>query len=627
MAAFYQKQSQQPQAMPPIHPSVAAAADPTVPPQHVPIQRPIMCGEQTALTRISPEVHAPSNQAVITEPDDKKLLGQWYAQPATSQPTSAVPEKSTKTVGSQSSATNTAINATVSLRTTVAETSSTEAGSTEANIISSRNNTPDHPRTVESNPGILQDKIFEMIRKGTPYSHFNDRNKPPSPLLNSDESTSVGTSYVGTSIVNKDDLQQVTEPVIQGHSHTPPSQVNTNPLDSQRTAALEHQTDTDIDSKEGITLIHTEDNGSIIRTKDSTEKRNNRTGTVMRENETEQTANDVTPESISSIDLANQLDIDKNVAMSHLNMKFDFISDRVYTANGGSLSSNNRPNSPPESTQVSCRNFSETPNNESSQNSVAVTNTSSTPQMTKEMSRAPDNNELVIESSAELPNRAPEIGKNSSQHSESVAKQIYLSSCLKNDSGIVNVAENDESPSSNNRLTSLPGSTEVSDISLSSPNNCLPQNGVVVTETSSTPQMTKEMIRAPDNSEQVKESSAEFPNREPEIVKDKPQHSESITKQKYLSSSIKTDSGIVKTAPSLSKTNRTSGKLNIEKLHKSPNFKNQAKKLKVRFGPPSKKFFGSESPTKKIVLTWKKKMAAKALLAEKEAEPTEQVTY
>ena len=272
------------------------------------------------------------SQPEITEPDDKKLLGQWYLQPDTPV-RAAASQKNNRTTISDNSSSYVSATAQVSLRTTVSDSSPSEAANTVTNdsgIADSANSTS-RPVTPES--AALQAKIFEMIKRGTPYSNFNDQNTETSSEtpVNAVVSES-GISYIGAYAAKENGSLRAVNTDSQGQR--PPSQGSVHSIEVQATGSARPEADNDIDTKEGIKLIHTDEGIAVTDSDVVNGDRAGNDNVVGSVNDREQSIKEISPDMINSISLANQLDLDKNAAMNNLNqltMHLNYTIDREYS--------------------------------------------------------------------------------------------------------------------------------------------------------------------------------------------------------------------------------------------------------------------------------------------------------
>ena len=202
----------------------------------------------------------------IAEPDDKKLLGQWYLQPDI---TASAPAKSDSSVNNASEPAQTA-------SSTTAHTSTV-----------SPNDPPD------SDPAAMQEKIFKMLKKGTPYSNFNHKNAEAS-----------------------------------CEGHRPASGGSANRVEDQGTAISSPPVENVIDSKEGIKVTGSNDSNDVISDKSRT------VSTDRSVSEGGHSASEISPDIIGSINLANQLDLDKSEAMHNLNqltMHLNYVIEKEFS--------------------------------------------------------------------------------------------------------------------------------------------------------------------------------------------------------------------------------------------------------------------------------------------------------
>ena len=225
----------------------------------VPVKRPFIYDNNTG---------SPS-QPEITEPDDRKLLGQWYAQPDTQQvrrQSSANTENESVNIGVVQSQSNVSTNIAVSSANSTSNGQSTS--STLVSLLSEplapENNRPPSPTN------LVRDKIFDIVRQGKPFTVFNgyassgdlaetSQTVSEQPVPNS-VSPSVGLEYVG----------------------------------SYRVVHHEHEKQAGQGERTGTEQVQ----GQV------TEKRSDESSFVpVHEN------------------LASQLDIDKDIAMSHLDIR------------------------------------------------------------------------------------------------------------------------------------------------------------------------------------------------------------------------------------------------------------------------------------------------------------------
>ena len=237
----------------------------------VPVKRPFIYDSNT---------ESPS-QPEITEPDDRKLLGQWYAQPDTQQvhrPSSANTENESVNIGVVQSQGNVSTNIVVSSANSTSNGQNTS--STLVNLLSA-------PLTTENNrspspTNLVRDKIFDIVRQGKPFTVFN------------------GNGFAGDPAETS---QTVSEPSVP--NSVSPS-VGLEYVGSYRVVHHEHEKQAGQGERTGREQVQ----GQV------TEKRGDENNFVpVHEN------------------LASQLDIDKDIAMSHLDMRLSPEVDKTQENN------------------------------------------------------------------------------------------------------------------------------------------------------------------------------------------------------------------------------------------------------------------------------------------------------
>ena len=225
----------------------------------MPVKRPFIYGSNTG---------SPS-QPEITEPDDRKLLGQWYAQPDTPQvhgPSSANTENESVNFGVVQSQSNVSTNIAVSSANSTCNGQNTS--STLVNLLSATL-TPENNRSP-SPTNLVRDKIFDIVRQGKPFTVFN------------------GNGFAGDPAETS---QIVSEPSVP--NSVSPS-VGLEYVGSYRVVHHEHEKQAGQGKRTGTEQVQ----GQV------TEKRGDENNFVpVHEN------------------LASQLDIDKDIAMSHLDIR------------------------------------------------------------------------------------------------------------------------------------------------------------------------------------------------------------------------------------------------------------------------------------------------------------------
>ena len=158
----------------------------------MPVKRPFIYDSNT---------ESPS-QPEITEPDDRKLLGQWYAQPDTPQvrrPSSANTENESVNNGVVQSQSNVSTN--IAVLSANSTSNGTGTSSTFVSLLSAPI-TPENNRSP-SPSNLVRDKIFDIVRQGKPFTVFNgdpaetSQTVSEQPVPNS-VSPSVGLEYVGS---------------------------------------------------------------------------------------------------------------------------------------------------------------------------------------------------------------------------------------------------------------------------------------------------------------------------------------------------------------------------------------------------------------------------------------------
>ena len=163
----------------------------------MPVKRPFIYDSNTG---------SPS-QPEITEPDDRKLLGQWYAQPDTPQvhrPSSANTENESVNIGVVQSQSNVSTNIAVSSANSTSNGQNTS--STLVNLLSATL-TPENNRSP-SPTNLVRDKIFDIVRQGKPFTVFNGNGFTGDPAETSQTASeqpvpnsvnpSLGLEYVGS---------------------------------------------------------------------------------------------------------------------------------------------------------------------------------------------------------------------------------------------------------------------------------------------------------------------------------------------------------------------------------------------------------------------------------------------
>ena len=467
----------------------------------VTVQRPFIYDgnkqvSQSCETEISLDM--PSLQPEISEPDDKKLLGQWYAQPE-----SPKPSKLSSSATAQTAPVNVTVPTTESdVRRTLSlssENAPSEGMRTSPALTSLVQPPPDViPGLLrpDSPTALVQNKIFEMVKQGKPFSVFNNVSQAESEAAVTDSNTPLGLTYVGSYRVAGKTKQ------VDGHE-----QSNTVPVSEQSTVSRENVTDY-----------------------------------------------------LSSASLANQLDIDKTIAMQNLQMGTGSMDDNIYRENDDALDLSN---AAPSSINAYIPSTSEI--------AKYIEDSSSPPQL------APV-----------VPLRAttPDIQSANISNISEITKDIERS---KSPPGLAPVV-----PES----TSVP-STEITDISdivkdiekSKSP----PRLAPIIPERATIPSIDSTNIPNISNTCIAKDKSRS--NSPPGLAIAVPKNAKTSPKLKVASGSKKTE-----------------GKSNSQKTSSDHSKKS---KLKVKISAPVRKVSGSESPSKKVTLTWKKKMAMKAISDQK----------
>ena len=517
---LYQNQVQQPSVT--FHQPFVASARPLIAQQPVEQQRPYTFAENNNPSHVGSAAETSIPPSPFEEPDDRKLLGQWYAQPATPKPDKRPPSKTSESVAPVTSPPSKTSESVLPVISDVQQGHQGLNAEAVETVSSGAVNTTVRPPLLdpglerpESPTAVMQAKIFEMIKKGTPLSTFNDPSKATSDsaAVTRDVTIPVGLS----SIINQAGTDTVTGLDKERQTTTSPPPLASVSRETDQEAVLqEQQLNSDNDTKEGIRLIHSDED--ITKT--------NKGG--LQRPATEQTVTEThcptmpishPADFVISQSLANQLEIDKNIALSTLDMD-------IYSR---SLS---------EERDKDCR-TNASPAETSSYKPDSVTAVS-TPQ--------PNHPNITKESeNLHYPN------KNPSNISLSVMESQTQSKTTETVSMIIPQTQ--------------PKTTEA--VSMIIPQTQPKTTEAVPTIKPQTQPKTTEVLPVV-----ISQSQPKTPEAVPVNVK-----------------------GIGKPKTSFGR-------------------KDNSKKLKVKFVQPFKKASGSESPSKKITMTWKKKMAAKALLAE-----------
>ena len=437
----------------------------------------------------------------ISEPDDKKVLSRWYLLP----PTPA--RNDTETSSSQATVTVSAMQV----------ISTTSVPSTN---VSATQETASHPST---NVSAMQEKIFDMIRKGTPYSNFNDKRASES-------------------------------------SHD----------DTESTVAPNTQAEDDVDSKEGITLVHSD-------------------------------KEEISPDIIGSIDLGHQLDIDKSAAMGHLNlltMHMKSVIDQEYSVDAyqdNEAENTNVKNNSSDNTDKGIPNTN-TKNNSSDNIDKGIPNTNTKNNSSDNIDKGIPNTNTRNNSSDNTDKGIPNTNaKNNS--SDNIDKGIPNTNTKNNssdntDKGIPNT--NTKNNSSDNTDKGIPN-TNTKNNSSDNIDKGIPNTN---TKNNSSDNTDKRVTAGLENESSPSEDTSQV--------------TENSDSDKLLQYKIGNTQNFEASTSSLITAPKVTGSNEKQK-------KGASNKLKVKFNPP-KKASGSASPLKKLAMTWKKKMAARSI-AEKEATP------
>ena len=527
---LYQNQVQQPSVT--FHQPFVASARPLIAQQPVEQQRPYTFAENNNPSHVGSAAETSIPPSPFEEPDDRKLLGQWYAQPATPKPDKRPPSKTSESVAPVTSPPSKTSESVLPVISDVQQGHQGLNAEAVETVSSVAVNTTVRPPLLdpglerpESPTAVMQAKIFELIKKGIPLSTFNDPSKATSDsaAVTRDVTIPVGLS----SIINQAGTDTVTGLDKERQTTTSPPPLASVSRETDQEAALqEQQLNSDNDTKEGIRLIHSDED--IITT--------NKGG--LQRPATEQTVTETQcptmpishpADFVISQSLANQLEIDKNIALSTLDMD-------IYS-----------------------RSLSEERDKDCRTNASPAETSSYKPDSVKAVSTPQPNQNITKESeNLHFPNKNPSNISSSgmeSQTTETVSMMIPQTQ---------------------------PKTTEA-----------------VPTIKPQTQPNTTEVLPAVISQSQPKTTEA-VPTIKPQTQSNTTRALPAVISQ----TQPKTTEAIPVNVKGVGKPKTSFGR------------KDNSKKLKVKFVQPFKKASGSESPSKKITMTWKKKMAAKALLAE-----------